>query len=169
MMGLILGIIAKAVLLSLVLTAVGFLISFVVKGDFRIGVISFGIGVLLFLLLLWQSALLFGGYSLKRQEDRLLRMGEVSMASLDDAIRVLPLSSGLQEIIQTVKDIPTSLETVRSIRKETNIYIWKRVIWMSFFEILLAFLMCRLQQKTPKRRNRRSSGTYGHYQSMEDF
>ena len=168
-MGLISGIIAKAVLLSLVLTAVGFLIRFVVKGDFRIGVVSIGIGALLFLLLLWQSVLFFGGYSLKRQEDRLLRMGEESMATLEETVRALPLSFGLQEIIQTVKDIPTSLEIIQSIRKETNIYIWKRAIWMSFFEAVMAFLMCRLQEKTPKRRSKRSSGTYGHYQSMEDF
>ena len=167
-MGILVGIIAKAILLSLLLAAVGLVVVRMVKGV-RPGPISLVLVVILFLFLAWQGTLLFGGLRLKGYEERVLMLGEASISDIEALVQVLPLPSEFQSKLSTSDLSVSEMETVKSFRKSTNNYIMKRLAWIVILEIAAVVLMCLVDEDVPKKKIAVSSHGYGHYLPTDDF
>lgn len=171
-MGVLVGIIAKALLLSFLLVAVCFVIVIALKGEAScFGLLHIGLVLFLFLFNVWQGVLLIGAMQVKQFENHMIELGNASVSDLNTAMQALPLPDALRNSVVSGDTAVSEVETVRIIRKSVNNYIWKHIAWVIIVEIVVILLLCWLPEKgVPEKRNRTlTSGSYGNYRPSDDF
>lgn len=163
-MGLIAGLIAKGFFLSLALMAICFIAAKAFRSESNLSMASYCILASLFILILWQGMLFFGGLKIRQYEKQLAKQGNAFIVSFNE----LPVPASILELVLPQEAQASGTYALNAVQRRTNIYIWQRVGWMACFLIGAFLLIMWIQSRFPKKKKKGSTG-YRHYRSTDDF